>query len=164
MRLKSPTKKAALTLAVTLMIAVTTAACWSEPLSIQQLVGGCENFHAPNNLAAGIRAEKERNPVQFQDQILGQTICITGHVSNIMWPTEREAQTTIIIKGRTHLGVACHLARPDAATIEQGLNIQVSGQISTRTLKHRHTDYPLLDNCRIVSPNNPEPNTGADQQ
>ena len=164
MRLKSPTKKAALMLAVSVIIAVTTAACWTKPLSIQQLVGGCENFHAPNNLAAGIRAEKERNPVRFQDQILGQTICITGHVNSIMWPTEREAKTTIIIKGRTDLGVACRLARPDAATIEQYSNLAVSGQISDRTFEDRYTDHPILDNCRIESPNDPEPNTGAGQQ
>ena len=135
MRLKSPTKKAALMLAVTVIIAVTTAACWSEPLSIQQLISGCENFHAPYNFAAGIRAEKERNPVRFQDQILGQTICITGQVSSIMWTTEREAKTTIIIKGRTDLGVACRLAKPDAATIEQRSNLAVSGQISDRNVE-----------------------------
>ena len=116
------------------MIAITTTACQTKPLNAQQLMAGCETVHAPNHFAAGIRAEKERNPVQFQDQIVGHTVCIAGHIHHLVWPTEQAAHTAVIIKAKTETGVACRLKRPDAATIEQGLNMQVSGQISSRTV------------------------------
>ena len=123
-----------------------------RPLDAEELTKGCEWTHRASAVAQGIEQEKERDPIRFADDVDGSAICTRGWVSVIKWGTRPNEQTTVVFQspGYAEGGVACRLARSDAAQIEDGKFAHVRGTITNRTIKAQDQRVPLLDACRIT--------------